>query len=254
VYAVGHAAPSRDGRELAAVLGCGPRALLSHRSAGPRWGLLTSSASRIEVTAPRAHKPRAGLTLHRSRSLTDEDRAEIDGIPVTSVARTLVDLADVLSDPQLERAVHEAEVRRIFDLEEVDRILARVPGRRGRHRLRRVLDAYRPEDHAVESEAERRFLELCRRHALPEPERNALVEGRRVDFFWPDALLAVEVDGAAAHHTRRAFQEDRARDRALAAAGVQVLRVTWQDLARDASLADAVHTTLAGRWGGGGPR
>jgi len=200
------------------------------------------------VTAARSRKARADILVHTSRRLQADDRVVKEAIPVTSVARTLVDLAEVLSDVRLARAVHEAEVRRIFDLEAVEAALGRVSGRRGRHRLRRVLAAYRPEDHELESEAERRFRALCRRYGLPNP-RPQLIEGYRVDFYWPQARLAVEVDGAAFHHTRRAFHADRARDRALAALGIQVLRVTWPDLDRGQKIAGELQRALAARTG-----
>jgi very-short-patch-repair endonuclease len=248
VYAVGHTGLTLRGQELAAVFACGPKAVLSHRSAGRLWGLLRTGSSRIEVTAPRSRARHAGLTVHTTRCLSTEDRHVIDAIPITSVARTIVDLAETLTDPWLARAVHEAEVRRIFDLEAVEAALGRVSGRRGRHRLRRVLAAYRPEDHELESEAERRFRALCRRYGLPNP-RPQLIEGYRVDFYWPQARLAVEVDGAAFHHTRRAFHADRARDRALAALGIQVLRVTWPDLDRGQKIAGELQRALAARTG-----
>jgi hypothetical protein len=124
------------------VLACGPEALLSHRSAGVSWQLLRSTTGRIEVTAPRGRKPHPGITLHRSR-LIHSDRAAPEGIPTTYVARTLVDLADVLSENGLADAVNEAEVRRLFDLATLENTLERLRGRRGCHRLRRVLVAYR---------------------------------------------------------------------------------------------------------------
>jgi very-short-patch-repair endonuclease len=248
VYAVGHTGLTLRGRELAAVLACGPQAVLSHLSAGRLWALVRSGSSRIEVTAPRSRERRSEWTVHTTRLLAVEDRDVMDAIPVTSVARTLVDLAEVLTEPRLARAIHEAEVRRLFDLRAVEAALARVAGRRGRHRLLRVLAAYRPEDHELDSQAEGRFRALCHRHGLPDP-RPQLIEGYRVDFYWPQARLAVEVDGAAFHHTRRAFYADRARDRALAALGVQVLRVTWRDLDRGEELPGELQGALAARTG-----
>jgi very-short-patch-repair endonuclease len=162
--------------------------------------------------------------------MAPEDRAEVNGIPVTSVARTLVDLADVLDDRRLANAVHESEVLRLFDLHAVERAQARVPGRAGRHRLVRVLAAYGDGPPLTRSEAERRFMEICANRSLPQPRTNAFVHGYEVDCYWPDANLVVEIDGAAVHHTRRAFHQDRRRDRALATRGIRVLRVTWADL------------------------
>jgi very-short-patch-repair endonuclease len=248
VYAVGHTGLSPRGQELAAVLACGATAVLSHRSAAGLWSLPVASYARIEVTAARSRKPRAGILVHTSRTVEADDRAVKDAIPVTSAARTLVDLAEVLTEPRLARAIHEAEVRRLFDLRAVEAALGRVPGRRRRHRLLRVLAAYRPEDHEIESEAERRFRALCQRHGLPDPQPQ-LLEGYRVDFYWPRARLAVEVDGAAFHHTRRAFHADRARDRALAGLGIQVLRVTWPDLERGKKLARELQRALEARTG-----
>ena len=236
VFAVGHVALTLDSRRIAAVMACGPGALLSHRAAGEATGLLRSSPQ-FEVTVPRGRKPKPGIVVHRSRLIHPEDRSTVRGIPVTSVARTLVDLADVVSEQRLAKALHEAEVRRVFDLNAIERTLARLPGRRGRHRLRRALAAYRPDPTFLRSEAERRFKRLCENHRLPQPQWNVNLAGYEVDAYWPDARLAVEIDGARAHHTRRAFHEDRARDRRLAMQGIRVARVTWLDLEDEARLA-----------------
>jgi very-short-patch-repair endonuclease len=233
VYAVGHDAVGPLGQELAAVLSCGQEAVASHRMAGSLWGFVRS-APRYEVTAPRSRAGREGVLIHRSRRLDQDDRAVVEAVPVTSVARTLVDLADVLTEKGLADAVHEAEVLRLFDLTKIHDAQARVPGRKGCHRLTRVLAAYE-EPPMTRSEAERRFLRLCDSHCLPQPRTNELLHGFEVDFHWPDKFLVVEVDGAAAHHTRKAFEEDRRRDRALAKKGIQVLRTTWRDLERGAA-------------------
>ena len=148
-----------------------------------------------------------------------------------------MDLADVLSEERLAGAVHEAEVRRAFDLGAVEAALARLPGRKGRHKLRRVLAAYRPEPHFLRSEAERRFKQLCEDHSLPRPQFNVYIAGHELDVYWQDVQVAVEIDGAETHHTRRAFHEDRARDRRLAARAIRVVRVTWRDLDDGARLA-----------------
>jgi hypothetical protein len=179
VYAVGHLALTPHSHRLAAVYAYWPGAVLSHRSAAALWGLLRH-ASRIEVTAPRACRPGPGVVLHRSRLIHDDDRAVIDGIPVTSVARTIVDLADG-PERYLAAAVREAEVRKLFDLWAIDRTLERLPGRRGQRMLRRVVAAYRPESALTRSGAERRFLDICRDRGLPIPQVNILdrrVRGR----------------------------------------------------------------------------
>jgi very-short-patch-repair endonuclease len=247
VYAVGHLALTVDSRRMAAVLACGRGALLSHRAAGALQALLSWSPHLDVTVAGGGRKPRDGLVVHRSRSLVDEDRDSVRGIPVTSVARTLVDLAEVLDERRLARAVREAEVRRAFDLDAIERVLARVRGRAGTRRLGRVLAAYRSDLQFTRSEAERRFLELCERHGLPAPSTNVWVGGHEVDAFWMDASLAVEVDGVAVHRTADAFQRDRSRDRALAAVGIQVVRVTWADLAQGEHLAAELTAILRRR-------
>ena len=111
---------------------------------GPAWLILRSSSTRIEVTADRGCKPKPGITVHRSRLIHPDDRAIVNGIPTTSVARTIVDLADVLGDRRFADAVNESEVLRLFDRSEVDKTLERLPGRKGRHRVERILVAYSP--------------------------------------------------------------------------------------------------------------
>jgi very-short-patch-repair endonuclease len=244
VYAVGHLDLSLDGRRLAAVLACGPGALLSHRAGGALQGLLTW-APRLDVTVPTPRKARDGIELHRSRLIHPEDRDQVRGIPVTGVARTLVDLADVLSEARLAKAVHEAEVQRAFDLKAIERVLSRLPGRRGRHRLSRVLAAYRPDPSFTRSRAERRFLALCERHGLPRPATNVWIGDQEVDAYWEDVGVVVQIDGAEAHNTRVAFREDRARDRRLSALGLRVVRITWADLDDEAQLADELRALRA---------
>jgi predicted transcriptional regulator of viral defense system len=161
VYAVGHLALSPRWRDFAAVLACGPDALLSHRSAADLWGLRRTSSPRIEVTAPRGRRGPAGIAVHRSRVVHSEDRTAVNAIPVTSVARTLVDLADVLSLAALKRAINEAELLGLFDLAALERTLGRLPNRRGRGRLRHALNLYVPTAAFTRSEGEREFIRLC---------------------------------------------------------------------------------------------
>lgn len=136
---------------------------------------------------------------------------------------------------------------RIFDLGALEQALARVPGRHGRHRLRRVLAAYQPDPHFLRSHAERRVRELCKKHGIAQPQFNLWIAGHEIDAYWPAARLALEFDGAATHHTRYAFHEDRRRDRALAAEGVQAVRLTWPDLERGAETARQLKEILARR-------
>ena len=228
VYAVGHTALTDKSHLIAAVYACGEEALASHRAAGKLWGILRGSQP-IEVTAPRSREPKKGFTLHRSRLIHEEDRALIDNIPVTSLARTLVDLADVLTEKRLANAVNESEMKELFDLRQVERVLERLPGRKGRHKLNRVLAAYRPVQPFFRSRNERFVHALCREHGLPTPRVNTWVHAEEVDFFWPEAGLVLEFDGGAVHQTTKAFYEDRERDRALATKGIHVVRATERD-------------------------
>ena len=173
VYAAGHFALTADSRRMAAVLACGPGALLSHRAAGALWGCVRAPAA-LEVTTPRSRRPRPGIVMHRSRLIHPDDRAVIRAIPVTGAARTVVDLT-TFSTTKAWRAR-----------------CTRLPGRSGRHRLHRVLAAYRTDPRFTRSEGERRFVALCARHGLPLPQTNLWIGRYEVDAYWPDARLVVE--------------------------------------------------------------
>jgi predicted transcriptional regulator of viral defense system len=246
VYAVGHPRLMATGLWMAAVLACGPDALLSHRSAAALWGLQSSAASRIDVTAPgRRGRGRPGIMLHRVGRLQDEDRSSRDGIPVTTVARTLLDLAESVSPRQLGRALEEAERLRLLDLQALHSVRDRSPGRQGLRALS-ILLADGREPLEVRSELERRFVELCREANLPLPALNAPVAGHEVDALWLRQRLIVELDGYAFHGTRAAFERDRARDLELQLAGYRVLRVTSRRLDRERpAVAAAVRSLLA---------
>lgn len=219
---------SREGRWLAATLACGEGALLSHRSAAARWELRPSAANIVDVTltSRAGRKPRPGIQIHRPCVLDDADRASHRGIPVTSVPRTLVDLAETVSQTSLARAVERAEALRLFDLHAMRDTLARHPTRRGSGRVASVLDAYR-EDVLTRSELEAMFLPLCAAHDVPAPAVNARVEGHEVDFLWREQRLIAETDGRRHHGTRSAFERDRARDALLMVAGYRVVRFTY---------------------------
>jgi hypothetical protein len=225
VYAVGHRRVTASGRWMAAVLAYGPGALLSHRSAAALWELMPSARSLIDVTVERQRRAVSGVAVHRTRRLRASDRARQDGIPVTSVMRTLADLADVARPDQLRRAVEEAEARGLFDL----RALPDLRGRPGRGRLQRLVADYTVPP-PTRSELERRFLGLCREAGLPPPGVNVLVAGILVDAVWEAHRLVVELDGHTYHRTRAAFEEDRRRDTALQVAGYRVVRVTQRRL------------------------
>ena len=246
VYAVGPMVLTRRGRELAAVLACGEGAALSHQSAGRAWLMMERPSREIHVTCARSRPPGPGIVVHRS-PIDEGDRVVLDGVPVTTVARTLVDLAECLPEKELADVVNEAEVQRRFELRGLEAARARAPGRRGRRKLDRVLAAWTPPPF-TRTEAERLFLALCKRHGLPRPRVNTWLGEQEVDFYWETEGVVVEVDGGATHMTRRAFEEDRRRDRRLAVMGIQVLRVTWYDLhRRQAEVAAQLKQVLAAR-------
>ncbi|MDQ6746450.1 MAG: type IV toxin-antitoxin system AbiEi family antitoxin domain-containing protein [Actinomycetota bacterium] len=227
VYAVGHARLSSRGHWMAAVIACRSGAVLSHHAAAALWDLRHGSTRLIDVTAG-GHSPRQvrGVRFHAVRSLHPEDTAIRDGIPVTSVARTLLDLAEVLHPQRLRLALEAAERQGLLDAPALEAMLERNPGRHGIKPLRRALAAHNGSPPWTQSELERAFLVLIRQAGLPEPQCNVLVEGELVDCFWAQGPLVVELDGYAFHRTRRTFEADRRRDTKLQLAGIPVLRFT----------------------------
>jgi very-short-patch-repair endonuclease len=215
---------------MAAVLSYEPHGVLSHRTGAALWGLISPPSGMIDVTVPgRGGNGRPGIRLHRVQRLAEDDRASRDGIPVTSIARTLLDLAEVVSAATLARAVEEAERLQLFDLREINRLLERSNGRHGAKPLSAALAAYH-EPAATRSELERRFLTLCRSAGLPSPSLNVWLDGYEVDFLWPQARLVAELDGYEFHRTRAAFERDRLRDTELKLAGYEVIRITARRL------------------------
>jgi hypothetical protein len=253
VYSVGYSSLTAEGRWMAAVLACGEGAVLSHRSAAILWGLREGGGPRVEVTSRRrVGRTRAGILVHWRAGLDASDLTARDGIPCTSVARTLLDLAEALAPDGVERACARAEVLRLFDRRALDELLARSVGRRGTRRLREVLGRLDPRSALTRSEIERLFLGLCRDFGLRTPLVNDWVEldgsGFQPDFLWPDERLIVETDGGAVHQTRRAFEDDRRRDQLLAVAGYRTLRFTWRQVTYEpARVALTVGAVLAER-------
>jgi very-short-patch-repair endonuclease len=229
VYAVGHRVLRVEGRYLAAVLACGPGALLSHRSAAVHWGLLGTAQTRVDVTAGRGRAGPAGIRLHRARSLDARDSTTHERIPITTIARTLLDLAATTRPDRLERAYAQALVLGVYDHTAITDLIARSNGHRGTKILAR---ATAREPKHTRSDWEVRMLTLIRRAGLPEPLVNhpliAPDHGHcEVDFYWPQHRLVVETDSWQFHGTRTAYEQDRARDAALQAIGLRVLRFTW---------------------------
>jgi very-short-patch-repair endonuclease len=236
VYAAGHSALTREGRWMAAVLAAGPGAVLSHRSGAALWGIWSSARTGIEVTAPRRLRRRSGIEAHQAILAADE-KMLLHGIPVTTVSRTLFDLAAVVTRRKTQRAVDEAEFLRLSDALSLDDLVHRHAGNRGAGAIRAILEDGRIGAGVTRSELEDRFLDFLDARCLPRPELNAHVEieGRRfeVDCLWRAEGVIVELDGHASHATRTTFEGDRARDRALAAAGLRVVRLTWRQLHRE---------------------
>ncbi|HEX6584505.1 MAG TPA: DUF559 domain-containing protein [Thermoleophilaceae bacterium] len=206
---------------------------MSHRSAADIWGLRPNAAGHVEVTAPQHREGPSGTRVHRTRMLAPQDFTENDGIPVTSVARTLLDLSAVVKAPDLAVAIDRAERAGIFDLTAVVELLDRANGRRGARALRRAIAAYEPS--TQKSLLERRFKALLRTAPdFPAPHFNAAVQGEQttheVDAFWPDHRLAIQVDGFEFHRTRRDRERDAASDADLELVGHRVMRLTWDDV------------------------
>lgn len=236
VYAVGHDRLRREGWWMAAVLAAGPGALLSHRDAAALHGLRPpGDHKRWEVTTTGRAASTDRLQIFRTVTLDARDATDVAGIPVTSVARTLVDLAGTVPSTQLTKALNEAERQRIFDLRAIEEALAATARRNGRgHRaMHQALERLAAIGAQVtRSELEDRFLALLDAHHLPRPRTNYGIEGMEVDACWPQQRLVVELDGWGAHATRRAFQDDRKRGNALEASGWRLLRFTWADVTR----------------------
>jgi very-short-patch-repair endonuclease len=234
VYTVGHPLLSIRGRWRAAVLASGQCAVLSHGDAAALWDLLPPRGHRIHVTRPstsgRDPDP-ARIHLHRVGTFRAWEGTLIDGIPTTTVARTLLDLAPALRPAALEDLIGRADRLQLFDLVAVRRCLAEHPRQAGAPKLRRLLEALEGVGAAdLRSVLEVRLLQLCGDHDLPRPATNVTVAGHMVDFLWSSARLIVETDGFAYHSSRAAFERDRERDQHLTLAGYTVVRFTYNQV------------------------
>jgi Protein of unknown function (DUF559) len=233
VYAVGHRSLTVEGRWMAAVLAFGPHAVLSHRSAGHLWGLVPRARIRPEVTRPGFVRGRPHLVVHRG-SLPPDEIVRVRGIPVTSVPRTMFDLAGTLKEREVERAWNEMEVREYTDRLSVPHLLERYPGRKGSVPLARLANRKTLPVGITRNDLEEAFLALIDRFGLPRPRMNVHValRGRfyEIDCFWEDHGVAIELDGGGAHGTTRAFHKDRERDRILVAEGYTTARITWDHI------------------------
>jgi hypothetical protein len=241
VYAVGHRPRTLRGWHFAALLAAGPKAALSHRSAAAHWGML-SPPSRVHVIAPRSADGVKGLAVHRPRLVLDADVETHDGLRTSTPSRVLLDLAAGASRRTIERALDQAEARRLhLPLEELRQ---RARRRRGARVLRAVLDWHVAGSTITDSELEEAFLAIVRRSGLPDPVPQHGEQSRRRDFAWPRRRLVVEVDSRGFHDTTAAFEQDRIRDNELTLAGWTTLRFTYrrvvhrsQEVQRDLLLA-----------------
>ncbi len=229
VYGVGHLPRQAVARAAAAVLACGPGAVLSHGSAASLWGLTRHWEFPLEVTAP-AERRRPGITTHRSRTLIRADIRNHLGVRTTSPARTILDIAPRLIDRALTRAVNDARHRGRLHVDAIVELLGRCPTHPGARRLRAVIEA--PAG-PTRSEFEDAFVELARRHGLPAPQVNAHLNGYEVDVLFPRDGLIVELDGWEFHSDRSAFEDDRERDATMLEHGYETVRITWERLRND---------------------
>lgn len=231
VYAVGRPDVTREGWWMAAVLMYGEGTVLSHRSAAALYGVLPDVEEIHVSVLSSAWKGRAGIEIHRRNRLAPPDRRIRDGIPVTSIILTLVDLAADVSNDELERAISAADKLGLITPSALRRGLGRHRGRPGVAELRKTLD--RRTFRLTDSQLERRFLALVRDAGLPLPVTRARVSGFLVDFHWPDLGLVVETDGLRYHRTPTAQAKDRKRDNAHTAAGLTCLRFTHEQVRYD---------------------
>lgn len=248
VFAVGHTRISQEGRWLAAVLALGEGAVLSHMSAAALWGIRPSSSAFAHVTVPTpgGRRRRPGIVVHRSLTLGPADVDEQNAIAVTSVSRTLLDLAGVLAPGRLERAVEGSLAARRFDLRAVELVLAANPRRPGATALAEIVARIHDEPSLTRLELEALMLDLCDAHGIERPEVNVRIDGIEVDFLWRRHRLIVETDGREYHETPAAFHRDRERDERLTVLGYRVVRFTYRRIVRDPAAVAATLRALLG--------
>jgi very-short-patch-repair endonuclease len=235
VYAVGHRDLTWRGEVMAAVLASTP-AVASHSTACRLLGLFRSSST-FHLTAPSERRRRRGFVFHLAR-LPPEDIAEVDGIPITSLERTHLDIAarwPAALPGMLERAeeLEDEAGRKRFDLRKFEALLARTSHHPGHGSLQKALRIYRPEPAVLRSDLEKRFRNLLRDSSLPLPSHNVNVGAYELDCYWEHERFCVELDAYATHGSRRSFESDREREDDLLLAGIEVMRVTDVRLARE---------------------
>jgi hypothetical protein len=237
VYAVGHTAITMRGRWMAAVLASGEGAVLSHRSATALFGIWGSGTGEIHVTVPRKSRSQRSIRRHFS-NLPDDEREVVEGIPVTSAARAVLDLAGDKGEAAAEAALREMEYLGIYGDVSLPALLARYPRHKGAPICCEALDRVRDDPGGrLRSPLEELFLPFLDAYRIPRPRLNAWLaigdDSYQVDCLWPDAGLIAELDGFQSHGTNRAFRKDRKRDRRLGAAGYRVVRITEDQVTRE---------------------
>jgi very-short-patch-repair endonuclease len=228
VYGVGHRNRSRETVWMAAVLKGGEGTVLSYRPAGAAWAI-GSSAGRVEVTVPRQKRPHRRIVFHHSVLPADE-RTTHNGIPITTVPRTILDLATVLDVRGIEKAINEAEIKRLWDELSLHDLLHRYRGRAGTKVVRAALRKRTEGATVTKSELEELFIRFADGARLPRPETNTHIEGLEVDCVWRQHRVVIEVDSWEIHRTRAAFERDREKSRILQAAGWRCVPVTYLQL------------------------
>ena len=232
VYAVGHRVIGLLGRQWAAVLACGEGAALSHWSAGAAWRMIATTLAAMHVSAARAGRGRAGLKVHR-RTLEPDEITTLDGLPITTPARTTIDLAAAgLRGRKLETAL-DAAVEHELDFSDLQRLLDRHRGRAGVPAVSELLERYTPGTIDTRSVLEDLVLDLCDAHGISRPLVNAIVAGRQRDFFWPDVPLVVEADSYRWHRSPGRMTADRRRDVELTLAGIPFLRFSYTQITEE---------------------
>jgi very-short-patch-repair endonuclease len=216
---------------MAAVLASYP-SVASHKSAGWLWGLLRFRPETVHVTCRSPRTKKRPFAVHRAE-LALVDLTRRDGIPVTSLARTILDLAVDSRQRTVSRYIRQADDDKIFDLRTMEELLERTKGHKGRAKVLHALEIYDDRAIVTRSDTEKRFFEVVTAAGLPAPSMNYFVEGYEIDAYWADARFGVELDVYGTHGSRLSFEEDRERDDELLLAGIETTRVTGPRLARE---------------------
>lgn len=244
VYAFGPVPLSMAGRQVAALLAIRPHPLLSHDSSAARRGLIREGTLVHVSISTRVPRRLDGVIVHRPRRIASEDRVRVDGVPMTSLARTYLDLGQTLTYPQLQKVIEQADRTDRLDIRAIQEVIDRYPGHRGCRPLRRIVSDYLWTPDANEG-IERDFQLLLTDFGLPTPQVNVLVAGLVVDCWWPASRFVVELDSHGWHKTWEAHERDRKRDAILLRAGISSLRITYRRIHRErAEVAEDVRAGL----------